>query len=107
MSPENYAFERLNRNEARKLVSKILAETPANVVFSKHAREEMANDGLSPVDVDNVLRSSSAQILTEAEEKYGKYTYRLETSFIMVVMAFWPRGNGFTIVTVWDKRNKK
>ena len=79
---------------------------PQNVIFSRHALEELKADGLTTVDALNVLKSADARILTEGEFVNGSYRYRLETKNIMIVISFWITGDGLIVVTAWDKRNK-
>lgn len=104
MSTIDYRTKRLDKAAARKLVAEIVTKYPANVHFSKHALEEMDNDDLCTPDVWNVLKSSDSRIIDEGELEKGSYRYRLETGFIMVVVAFASDGNSLFIVTVWDKR---
>ena len=51
-------LEPLAPADARKLIS-VIREV-GRVAFSKHAREEMAKDGLTTLDVDSVLRGVSS-----------------------------------------------
>lgn len=107
MSPSNYNTVRLSRNEARKLIAKIVKEHPENIRFSSHSNKELAADGLFHVDVLNVLQSADSRIHSEGELENGSYRYRLETRLIMVVIAFSPEGDGLTVVTAWNKRRRK
>jgi hypothetical protein len=100
----DYKTTKLDRNQARKNITQIVAQHPENVHFSNHARNEMTNDGLTTVDIWNVIKSPDSRILDEGELERGSYRYRLETNYIMVVIAFHIDGTGFNIVTVWDKR---
>lgn len=104
MSTIDYKTKRLNKAEARKLVAEIVSKHSSNVHFSKHALVEMDNDDLVTLDVWNVLKSPDSRIIDEGELEKGTYRYRLETGFIMVVVAFTSDGDGLIIVTVWDKR---
>ncbi len=103
----DYNTKRLGRNQARKLISKIMNSHPQNVVFSRHALEELKADHLTTIDAFNVLKSSGSRILTDGEFINGSYRYRLETKNIMVVIAFWDKGDGLIVVTAWDKRQSK
>ena len=107
MSISNYRTNKVDKNQARKLVLQIMRHHSGNVNFSGHATSEMTNDGLTSGDIWNVLESSDARIVDEGEFEKGSYRYRLETNFIMVVIAFHPKGDGLNIVTVWDKRKKE
>ena len=103
---DNYRTTKLNRNQARKQLAEIVQRYPESVRFSKHALDELANDDLTTVDAWNVLKSGDARIVDEGELEKGSYRYRLETNFIMLVLAFQNDGNGLFVVTAWDKRRK-
>lgn len=105
MSNIDYKSKRTDTMKARKLVHEIVHNLPMNVLFSQHALEELEKDGLTTVDAWNVLKGTS-QIRKEGEFQNGSYRYRVETNFILVVIAFWPDGRGLNIVTAWDKRKK-
>lgn len=104
MSPQDYRQQRLNKNEARKLIAKIMAKTPEKVVFTAHAQKRMAERGLATTDAMNVLCSPSSRIISEPEFKDGSWSYRLETSFLLVVVGFTGDGSRIKVITVWDKR---
>lgn len=104
MSSIDYKTKRLDKVAARKLIAEIVTKHAANVHFSRHALDEMDNDDLCTPDIWNVLKSSDSRIIDEGELEKGSYRYRLETAFIMVVIAFTSNGDGLFIVTVWDKR---
>ena len=106
MLNKNYRTTRLDRNEARKLIAMIVARHPEDVLFSTHSLQEIESDDLTTTDVWNVLRSPSSNILRDGEIACGSWRYRLETRFIMVVVAFHGSGTGLTVVTVWDKRKR-
>ena len=62
MSPLDFRLNPLSRNEARKLISKIMSGYPEYVRFSNHAIRELANDGLVTTDALNVLKSPDAKM---------------------------------------------
>lgn len=93
------------KNQARKHLSQIL-NSGANIHFSKHAIIELGKDGLNTVDAINVLKSPAAMILSEAEFENGSYRYRVETRYLMVVVAFTVNGMEVIVVTAWDKRKR-
>lgn len=107
MSNIDYKTSKLDKTQARKQIAEVIAKFPGNIHFSRHAREELENDDLTTGDVWNVLKSSDSRIVDEGECCKGSYRYRLETTFIMVVVAFHVTGDGINIVTVWDKRKKE
>ena len=104
MSPSDYKDEKLNRNEARKQIARIMSQSPQNVRFSRHAIEELADDGLAVTDAINVLVSPDSKIHQDGELENGNYRYRLETSNLVIVLGFWRDGSGLNVVTAWDKR---
>jgi hypothetical protein len=75
--------EPLSNEAAKRLIREILKT--GNVSFTKHALEEMEKDGLTTVDVANVLR---AGVVEFCEETNRTWRYRLRTSRITVVIAF-------------------
>lgn len=89
----------LDANAARKRISAILKG--GRFTLSRHAREEMAKDNLTEVDVVNVLRGG--HITEPAEEVGGTWRYRVHTNTIWAVVAF--RGETeLVVVTAWRKR---
>lgn len=104
MSPLDYKTSRLNRNEARKQVTKVMKEHPGNLYFSNHALKELEKDDLTTLDALNILKSSDSKILKDGELEKGSYRYRIETTNIMVVIAFREDGKGISVITAWDKR---
>lgn len=106
MSTIDYKSKRTDTNKARKLVREIVTKRSGNIVFTKHSLDELKNDNLTTVDAWNVLKSTDAKIVKEGELVNGSYRYHLETNFILLVVAFWPNGDGCNIVTAWDKRKR-
>jgi hypothetical protein len=106
LSPNNYRTDKLSKNEARKQIQSVVSKYPRNVWFSRHALDELFNDELTTADAINVLKSSSSKIYEEGELEKGSYRYRLETSNIVVVVAFSEDGMSITVITAWDKRRK-
>lgn len=94
----------MDKNHARKKASTVVNKFSSNIYFSSHSRGEMFKDGLILSDIWNVLKSSDSRILDEGELVNGSYRYRLETSYLVVVISFHENGEGFNVVTVWDKR---
>lgn len=106
MSTIDFRSKRTDKQKARRLVARIVNTTSFKVSFSAHAIKELANDRLTTVDAINVLKSTDSKIFEEGELVNGTYRYRLQTNFIMLVIAFWPDGTGLNVVTAWDKRKK-
>jgi hypothetical protein len=103
MSSKDIRSDRKNKTEALKLVRKILTENPSALIFTKHAEDELENDGLSKIDALNVLNSPSARITDEPEldSRSGKWRYRVKTERIVVVIAFFTTNDGLVVITVW------
>lgn len=104
MSPQDYRQQKLNKSEARKLIAKIMAKTPERVAFTAHAQKRMEERGLATTDAMNVLYSPSSRIISDPEFKDGSWSYRLETSFLLVVVGFTGDGSTIKVITIWDKR---
>lgn len=102
MSPSDYRSQRMNRQEARKLVSRIMTAKQYNVVFSGHARGELLKDNLTTGDAINILKSPDAKIRLEGEIEKGTCRYRLETEKICLVVAF-ESATKLIVVTGWRK----
>ena len=80
MAPADFKIEKMNRNESRKLIRKIVSTTPQKVFFSKHALSELAKDDLTTIDALNVLKSTDAKVPDKGELEHGSYRYRLEAA---------------------------
>ena len=80
---------------ARMLIRSILES--GSVGFTKHAREEMANDSLTEIDVVNVLRGGTVE---PAELERGTWRYRVRTPRMYVVVAFRSE-KMLSVVTAW------
>jgi hypothetical protein len=91
--------EPFSRNEAKKLISRILHE--GSTVFSRHALEELEKDGLSTVDATNVLRAGA--ITEEPELERDTWRYRVHTERMVVVVAFTSESK-LKVVTAWRKK---
>jgi hypothetical protein len=90
--------EPLNPPDARRRIREILVS--GEVVSSRHATQEMANDGLTMVDCINVLRGG---VVEPAEWEHGSWRYRVHTQRIWVVVAFRSETR-LVIVTAWRTR---
>lgn len=99
----NYKHNRINKNQARKLLSQILNSEKPAIIFSKHALEELENDDLTTVDAVNVLKSPDS-ILEDGEFVSGSWRYRVCTTMIVVVIAFTETGTATIVVTAWYKK---
>jgi hypothetical protein len=81
--------------EVKRRILAILAT--GNVTPSKHAEEELAKDGMTMVDVVNVVRGG---IVEPAEFERGSWRYRVRTNRMYVVIAF-RADDEIRIVTGW------
>ncbi len=88
----------MEKGQARKILSELLASHPSSVSFTKHCRVEMENDQLITGDLFNVLRGG--KIHTDAEFENGQWRYRIQTAKMIVVIAF-ANPNKVRCVTTW------
>ena len=102
-SHSDYRSHKLQKEEARKLLGRIIREYPDNVLFSRHAVEELAKDNLTVVYANNILRSTDAQILVEGEFEKGSYRYRLETTDVCLIIVF-NSDQELVVITAWRKQ---
>lgn len=93
--------EPFNRNEAKKRIQKICSTPEGDIVSSRHAKQELANDDLTIVDARNVLRAG--KITEEAELENGTWRYRVHTERMTVVVAFVSESK-LKIITAWRKK---
>jgi hypothetical protein len=87
--------EPLDNQEAQKLVREILRS--GTVFFTPHAQRAMADDRLTAVDVENVLRAGWVEM---AEYESREWRYRVRTNRIAAIVALDSEVE-LTIITVW------
>ena len=75
--------EPLDPAAAKTLVRTIL--DAGTVSFSRRAREELREDGLTTVDAVNALRGG---VVSPGELEHGTWRYRVRTARLVVVVAF-------------------
>ena len=92
----------LNRAQARKLISRILAQGMVGFA-DPHLYDAAADDGMTTVDVVNVLRGG--QITEEAEWEGGAWRYRVHTPKFCVVIEFLSEEQ-LVAVTTWRKKER-
>jgi hypothetical protein len=85
----------LSPPEAKRLIIEILRT--GTVSFSSHARQEMAKDGLTAVEVVNVLRGG---VVEPPEWEHGSWRYRARSGRITVVIVF-RSALTLVVVTAW------
>ena len=98
---DNGLQEPLSPTVAKALIRQILEN--GDVVYTRHALEEMAKDPLgaiSKIDVVNVLRGG---VVGAAEMRIGTYRYPVSTRRFCVVVAF-RASTVVVIVTSWREK---
>ena len=90
--------EPLPPGDAKRLLVAILDK--GTIGFSKHARDEMAKDGLSDQDALNVLRGGVVQ---PGELEHGSWRYRVRTARMTFVVAFRSETEA-RVVTAWREK---
>jgi hypothetical protein len=81
--------------EARVLLRTILAT--GEVIFTNHALDEMAQDGISQAEAIGVLRSG---VVEPAEFERGSWRYRVRAHLTYVVASF-RSDAAAVVVTAW------
>ena len=94
------SYKRLNKEQARKLLAKIMSDD-GHISFTRHARDELKNDQLTTVDAMNVLASTDSRITDEPEFKNDIWRYRVKTNKICVVISFYEDHHGILVITVF------
>lgn len=92
---------KLDRGQARKVLSRVLNGEPNLISFSRHARKQMKKRNLKTGDVLNILHKG--RIYNDPEFEHGSWRYQIQTNNITVVIVF-RTANYITVVTAW--RNK-
>ena len=89
---------RLDREQARKVLSELLNTVPNCFSYGAHFRNRMAERDMTIGDVLNILHKG--KILKNGEFENGQWRYRVETEKMAVVIAF---NNPFFVrgVTCW------
>lgn len=103
MSTKDYKNKKLNKEEARKLVTKLANE--GRVILTSHARERLLERHIIFNDVLNVLLSDSMRV-AEGELERSGYAYRCSTKKFVVVVGFTVRGDGVIVITVFKAERK-
>ncbi len=93
--------EPLSPNEARKLLSRIVAT--GWIDFPTHARAEMANDSIDLQMARDVLRRGHIHEPAELQGRNPTWRYRVHLNNICVVILF-REETSTVVVTAWRKR---
>jgi hypothetical protein len=88
--------EPLSAPEAKRLIRQIL-ESGTISYTEPHAHDEMRKDGVTMVDVENVLRGG---VVEPGEWENGAWRYRVRTAAICVVVEFVGESELF-VITAW------
>jgi hypothetical protein len=91
--------EPLSRDGATNLIHAIARD--GYVAWTGHARREMAADGLSTLDCQNVMRCGA--VTEPADLEKGSWRYRIHTQRMCVVVVFRSETE-LAVVTVWRKK---
>ncbi len=89
---------RLEKGQARKILSEFFNYRLNFISFTNHAREKMKKRNLKSGDIINVLKAGN--ILKNPEFENGSWRYCVETVKITVVIAF-RNPNYVVVVTSW------
>ena len=87
--------EPLSNRDAQMFAREIVKS--GTVFFTPHARKAMVDDGLTAVDIENVLRGGWVEM---SEYENSEWRYRVQTNRIAVVVAVESEAE-LTVVTVW------
>lgn len=93
--------EPLGANQARKLISEIIAG--GEVVLWDHCKDELAKDDLDASDALNVLRAGRITEPAEQEGRPPRWRYRVHTERMCVVVQF-ESAAALSVVTAWRKK---
>jgi hypothetical protein len=89
--------EPLDPTEARRLIREIVTNQSGTLVFTGHARDEMAKDDLDEVDCTRALRGG---VVEPAEWENGRWRYRVHSFRVWVVVQFISE-QALLVVTAW------
>lgn len=94
----------LGRDQAKAKLTHCIEE--GYVIYSRHFREELANDGLTTVDVLTVCRSGAIFMSPERDIRTGDWKYRIEgltSDRRNVAVAFTFRPAQAVLITVFER----
>ena len=89
--------EPLDPTAARREIRRIVTSQSGTLIFTRHARDEMAKDGMDERDCTNALRSG---VVEPAEWENGRWRYRVHAYAAWVVVQFVVE-DSLLIVTAW------
>jgi hypothetical protein len=88
-------LEPLSRDAAKARAVAIMAR--GRVAFVRHARERLAERGMTALDCSNVIRGG---FVAETRFENGSWRYRFQTRTMAVVIAFRSQDE-FVVVSLW------
>lgn len=91
---------RLNRTQARKKLTELLAANPNCFSYGNHFRKRLLERRMSLGDILNVLHGG--WILMEGEFENGEWRYRVETERMAVVITFLDNVH-IRLITCWRR----
>jgi len=94
--------ERLAKREAQNRLRRSI-EAGVPIRFTAHARQEMANDDLSEVDVINILQRG---LVEEPEWEHGEWRYQVRTQKMTAVVSLHEAPDRVVLVTVWRQTRR-
>lgn len=103
MSIKNYKTTKLDKEEARKKITKAAAQ--GRVLLTSHARERMEERNIILNDIVNALLSPSMRV-SDGEPHNVGFTYRCSTKKFNVAVGFTVQGDGVIVVTVFRAERK-
>ena len=98
----NGLAEPLALTAAKSLVRAILASGTVDLSVT-HAQERLGERAMDALDVENVLRCGAVKSCTQVR---GTWRYRVETSRMVVVIAFRSRKR-LAVITAWRKKARR
>lgn len=98
-SSDDLSTQRLDRNEARKLIA--LIQRTGTASYTGHCERALRDDNMCAVDADNVMRCG--KILRQPEQKFDAWRYVVETDHMAVVVEIHSMAS-IRVITAWRKK---
>lgn len=96
--------EPLGKAQAKTQLNRCLSE--GSVIYSKHFRQELANDRLTTEDILAVCKSGAIIMAPEKDIKSGNWKYRIEglsPEGLKLALVFTFRPNMAVLITVFER----
>lgn len=94
----------LGRDQAKAKLNRCLED--GDVIYSRHFRDELANDALDMEDVLSVCRSGAVVVAAEKDIRSGHWKYKIEGSIAdrrQVAIVFTFREQAAVFITVFER----